>query len=366
MPTNLIPALDPASLPGPPWLFHLLWVVTFLIHVLFMNVVLGGSLLAALAGSRRVGRQESARFFVEVNSWGISLAITFGIAPLLFMQVIYGRFFYTATILVAWLWLGLLGLLTVAYYLNYVAKHRLRADRPVSVFLWIEAFCFLVIASIQVAVNLLHLQPTRWEHVADRTLVAFADPSFVPRFLHFVLAAVVVSGAFLAWSAVRRSQRGGDRAVCDGMARWGVQVALVGTVLQLVDGFWLLLTLPENVLRAFMRGGAATIGLLTLGIAAGVLLLVVLAQISDPLASPAKARWTLELVVGATALMILNRHQLRELYLAFASVGASPGVAAQWGVFALFLVVFLGCLGLTAWAVMRASNDRPAPGEESA
>ena len=47
MPTSLIPALDPAPLPGPPWLFHLLWVLTFVIHLLFVNMVLGGSLLAA-------------------------------------------------------------------------------------------------------------------------------------------------------------------------------------------------------------------------------------------------------------------------------------------------------------------------------
>ncbi len=47
---SLIPALDPAPLPGPPWLFHVLWVLTFLIHLLFVNTVLGGSLLAALAG----------------------------------------------------------------------------------------------------------------------------------------------------------------------------------------------------------------------------------------------------------------------------------------------------------------------------
>ena len=46
---------------------------------------------------------------MEVNSWAISFAITFGIAPLLFIQVLFGRFFYTATVLVAWAWLGMLG-----------------------------------------------------------------------------------------------------------------------------------------------------------------------------------------------------------------------------------------------------------------
>ena len=69
------------------------------------------------------------------------------------------------------------------------------------------------------------------------------------------------------------------------MARFGIRAALVTTLLQLVDGFWLLLALPEDVLKAFMRGGPATMVPLTVGILAGLLLLVVLAQIADPLAS---------------------------------------------------------------------------------
>ena len=29
MSADLVPALDPAPLPGPPWLFHTLWILTF-------------------------------------------------------------------------------------------------------------------------------------------------------------------------------------------------------------------------------------------------------------------------------------------------------------------------------------------------
>ena len=43
MTTSLIPGLDPAPIPGPPWLFTVLWVVTFLIHLILMNAALGGS-----------------------------------------------------------------------------------------------------------------------------------------------------------------------------------------------------------------------------------------------------------------------------------------------------------------------------------
>lgn len=366
MPTSLIPAVDPAPLPGPPWLFHVLWIVTFLVHLLFVNAVLGGSLLAALVGSSRPGGREAQSLFVEINSWAISFAITFGIAPLLFIQVLFGRFFYTATILMAWQWLGMLGLLTVAYYLNYVAKFRLRAGRPAGAVIALEALLFLAVAAILVAVNLLHLQPRRWENVAATAWAGFADPGFLPRFLHFVFAAVAMAGALLAFVAVKRASRGGGASSCAAMARLGVRAALVATAVQLADGFWLLLSLPGDVLKGLMRGGALTMLPLTLAIVIGLFLLVVLAQISDPLAQATKVRRVAELIVGTVILMILTRHQLRELYLAAAREGEHAAVATQWGVLALFLVVFVLCVALAVYAVARAMKDRPGPGEQVA
>ena len=366
MPNSLIPALDPAALPGPPWLFHLLWVLTFLIHLLFVNMVLGGTLLAAFVGRNKSGARETQTFFVEVNAWAISFAITFGIAPLLFMQVLFGRFFYTATILLAWAWLGMLGILTLGYYLNYVAKFRLRDGKDVRVVVIVEALCFLTIAAIQVAINLLHLQPGRWETVAQQAWAALGDPTFAPRALHFVFAAVAMAGAVLAFVATRRAAKGGDREACRGMANFGIRAALIATVLELLDGFWLLFALPEEVLKAFMRGGPATMVPLTVGILLGVLLIVVLGQITDPLAQEKKVRRVAELIIGAVVFMVVTRHQLRGIYLAPWRSGEQVTVATQWGPLALFLVTFLLCVGLTIYAIVRAVKDRPGPGEEAA
>ncbi len=188
----------------------------------------------------------------------------------------------------------------------------------------VEAACFMVIAGIQVTVNLLHMQPGRWGLVAGNAWAALADRTFAPRYLHFLLAAVAMAGALAAFVAVRRAGKGGDAAACRGMARFGIRAALVATLLQLMDGFWLLLALPEEVLRSFMRGGAATMAPLGVGIMAGVLLLVVLAGISDPLTQPARVRHVAELVVGAMIFMIVTRHQLRAFYLA-SSTGRGAG-----------------------------------------
>ena len=44
----LIPGPDAFPIPGPAWLFHILLVFTFFLHMLFMNLTLGGTILAAL------------------------------------------------------------------------------------------------------------------------------------------------------------------------------------------------------------------------------------------------------------------------------------------------------------------------------
>jgi len=54
MPAEMpLPALDPMPVPGPPWLFHALWLVTFAVHVVGVNVVLGASILGTLASFDR-------------------------------------------------------------------------------------------------------------------------------------------------------------------------------------------------------------------------------------------------------------------------------------------------------------------------
>ena len=83
---DLVPVVDAAGLPGPIWLFQLLLVFTFFLHLLFVNVTLGGSLLAWVAHTRASGSKDDPRGILAarltaVNGYGISLTITTGVAP---------------------------------------------------------------------------------------------------------------------------------------------------------------------------------------------------------------------------------------------------------------------------------------------
>ncbi len=253
MSPDLVPALDPMPMPAPAWLFHALLVFTFFLHALFMNLTLGGTILAAvgriLAGDRTGDhRGVLADRLVAINTYGISLTITTGIAPLLFIQLLYQQYFYTATILIGWVWLGFLVMLMVGYYAVYVYKFKGAPARGHGGGGWLvlAAAMFLLISMVHVAVNLIHAQPDQWAELAGSPWAILADPAYWPRLLHFVLAGIGMSGLVIAWWAVRQARAGTEPELNARIARFGWRWALWTTLAQVVDGFVLLFVLPQR------------------------------------------------------------------------------------------------------------------------
>jgi len=369
---SLIPALDAAGLPGPPWLFHVLLVFTFFLHLVFMNLTLGGTLLALFAHLRGGGRSDDfrgvlARRMMAINSYGISLTITTGIAPLLFMQLIYQQYFYTATILLASLWLAMLLFLTVGYYSAYLYKFRgvPSRGRGGGAWLGLSALMFLAIAMIHVAVNLVHAQPERWAAVSDGAWCVLADPTYWPRLLHFVFAGIGFSALVAAWWAVRRVRDGADVAINTDIARWVWKWALWATLLQVVDGFVLLMLLPQAVLRGIMTGRAATLVPLTVAILLGIGLLMMLARSANPVESPTLVVGTLGAMTLAIAVMTITRHEVRILYLAPFTADSVFQVVPQWGNFVIFALLLAAGLGTVGYMVRRVLTS-PASGAGAA
>ena len=100
--------------------YTILLVLTFAMHQAFMHYVLAGSLYVAWAslfpGSNRqptnsvilvLPRNERPLALI-LRDWMpfiLSAAITAGVAPLLFIQIVYQRQFYTANLLLSWRWM---------------------------------------------------------------------------------------------------------------------------------------------------------------------------------------------------------------------------------------------------------------------
>jgi hypothetical protein len=374
MKPGLIPPLDAAPLPGPAWLFQVLLVLTFFLHLVFMNLTLGGTLIAAVSRLLSRGRDGDHRTvlasrLMRVNSYGIALTITTGIAPLLFIQVLYQQYFYTATILLGWIWFAFLVMLVVGYYAAYVFK--LRFDRATAestagtLWLFLSATLFLLIAAVHVAVNLIHAQPEKWAAVEANPWSILADPAYFPRLLHFVLAGVAFSGLAMAWWAARRAAEGRDVELNGKLARSAWRWALWATVAQIVDGVVLLLVLPRHVLLGLMRGGAATMVPLTLAVLLAIGLLMMLSRVTDPVRQLGTVTGTLAALALTIAVMAITRDQVRDLYLASARAKFELVTAPQWGTFALFAVLLIAGLAAVAYLVRRVLSS-PATGSEAA
>jgi len=368
---DLLPALDPTPNPGPVWLFQVLLVFTWVLHALFMNLTLGGTLMAAVAQLASRGREGDHRTALAarmstINSYGIAFTITTGIAPLLFVQVIYHQTFYAATILIGGAWLGMLGLLMVGYYSAYLYKFRGAPTHGSGGTFWLvlSALLFLGIAMIQVAVNLIHSQPGEWLDVAANGWAALGDPTYVPRLLHFVLGGIALTAGLVSWWAVRKARQGEEVDLNESIARHAWKWAMGAIFLQVPDGFLFLMLLPRDVLSGVMSN-VWVVAPFAVGVLLALGLLMMLARIPNPVEKPGAVNGVLGAMVLTLAVMAITRHQVRMLYLEPFTTDLEWVMAPQWGNFVLFALLLVVALATVGWMV-REVNRSQAAGDEAA
>ncbi len=351
-----IPTVDPNPLPAPYWVLKLLLVVTFYLHILAMNLMLGGAALALVARLTSKGNPKRGRIFVDVAKKVPTLlaaTITLGIAPLLFVQVIYGQYFYTSTILIAWPWFLVLALLVAAYYgFYYVAYNGKRRPGAAGVVLFVSLALVMLIGFIYTNNFTLMQTPGRW---AAKYFAApsgwnlnLADPTLIPRYLHFMTAAVAVGGLLLVLLALARWKH--DREYAEYLFQFGGKAFQYATMTQFLVGIWFLISLPRNLRMIFMGDNpvaTAMFGIGVLGALAAIFLM------SEALRKQ-NIRMAAFGVTGITAVVILcmsiMRDSLRDAYLKPYFHPNQFAVKTQWAVFPLFLGTFVG--GIILWLVM--------------
>ena len=108
-------------LPAPLWLLTLLHLLTLTLHFAAMGLLFGG--LGALLLTRLPERwsRPGAQRLVRLLPTLMALTVTLGVAPLLFLQLVYHRQVYAAAIVSAWFWLALVVAAAIAYLLFYAA-----------------------------------------------------------------------------------------------------------------------------------------------------------------------------------------------------------------------------------------------------
>lgn len=358
MQTNLIPTIDPNPLPAPFWVFKLLLVVTFFLHILAMNFMLGGGVVALWAKWRAKDRALGSRVFFDVTRKLPSLlpaTITLGIAPLLFMQVLYGRFFYTSSIIMAWPWFLVLVFLTIAYYGFYYVSFRSGQHPGRAGSVMLSSVILIFVIGFLFSNNLtLSQTPSRWgdKYFADPSgwNLNLTEPTLIPRFLHFMVAAVAIGGLLLVFLALANWTR--DNAYAKALLQFGGKTFLYATMAQFAVGIWFLISLPRAMRMLFMGDNALATGLFLVGLAGGVAAIVLM---SDALRKE-NLRTAAYVVPGILGVVILSMSEMRDIlrdaYLQSYFRPEQFVVKTQWSVFPLFLLLFIG--GVILWFVMLA------------
>ena len=356
--SNLVPALDPNPLPAPYWVFKLLLIVTFILHILAMNFLLGGGVLALVAKWRARKSESGNRIFLDVARKLPSLlpaTITLGIAPLLFVQVLYGQFFYTSSIQIAWPWFLVLVLLTAAYYGFYYVSYRSGENPGRAGGVMLSSVILIFLIGFLFSNNLtLSQTPGRWAaqyfaHPNGMNL-NLAELTLIPRFLHFFVAAVALGGIFLVFMALANWKR--DQEYARQLLDFGGKAFMYATMAQFVVGLVFLVCLPRDLRMILMGDNPLATTLLLVGIGGGIVAIFLMAgalRSGNIGVAAIYVPGTMALVIACMATM---RDILRDAYLKPYFNPGQFAVKTQWSVFPLFLVLFVA--GAVLWFVMLA------------
>jgi hypothetical protein len=345
-PSALIAPAD--TIPAAPWLFRTLLDASFTVHLLFMNAALGLSLLGfvrSLRPARALGQQAA------MVPTATALAVNIGVAPLLFLQAVYGQFLYVSSTLMAVYWFALVLAVMAAYGLAYRQKYALHKNDRRGTLVWgLMSTLFLYASLTQTTNAVLLVKPDLWSgYFTDPagTLTAWSEPTFLPRWLHYVTASVALGGLCLAMIGHGRAKRQdptGEALKAEGLAWFGW-----ATLVQALDGVWWLMSLPRPLMLTFMGGDHAATALLMAGLAGtGAALAFAFKGRLMPAAGAA---------VITIAVMTVMRGVLRQMYLASFFDPAGLPVAPEPSTTAMFLGFFAVSIAVVAWAARHPKTD---------
>lgn len=304
------PWAEPAfSLPLPldPLLAQALLVLGFVLHIVFVNLTLGGSIMACVSFARArrdAGWVAFHRELLSALTYMKSLAVVLGVAPLLVLSVLHADRFYASSVLVAPYWLGVLPLLLVAFLALYghtYAWERLwgRHPKALGALLHLATACFLLVPWIYLTNLALMQSPELLAQQAGFWQTLAHSPNVPARFVHFLLASVAIQGL---WVAAWWGRRPGQEA----LRAWGLKWALVASLGQYLAGLLVWWSLPSHAWHGPMLWALA------LGVA-----LATAAMLAMAWALRGRPLWPAVLLLGATVVaMACVRHLHREAVLA--------------------------------------------------
>lgn len=352
------PAVDPIPLPAPVWLLKLLHIVTLALHFVAVEMLLGGLLLAVALSLFRGSPNclTTSRAIARRLTVVMTFVINFGVPPLLFAQVLYGRALYTSSVLIGLYWIGIIPTLILTYWLLYRFSARLDAGKSAW---WVGLIAWLFAGGVarMLSTNMtLMLRPEVWRKMYSASAMGAylpsGDPTLEPRWLLMLAGGLFFAGLWLMYLAGRSTFSANEKKFIAGLG--GKLAAGFGPV-YLLAGLWAAGVQPEAVKTGLAHDAlyhfAGSAGYGWLAVVAAAVLLSAFAGFGK--ISAAWVGWSCAGLALVTELLFtIYRDGVRDLTLLSKGYNVwDRVVVTNWSVVGLFLVLFLAGLGVLGWLI---------------
>lgn len=180
-----------------------LYVVTLCLHAVFVGYVLIGTGYALVHSLRRSDDPIAAQV-IDRLPFMLGCGITAGVAPLLFLQLLYQRQFYSANLVMGPRWGAVVPALIAGFYALYVAKASSRWRKPA---LALGAVCFLFVAWSWTELDRVMQAEPAWKAMYAAGERFYGDASIAPRLVLWIGVMTTLFAAVAAWFAARPAER---------------------------------------------------------------------------------------------------------------------------------------------------------------
>lgn len=300
--------------------FLLLLVVSWVVHIVFINVLLGaslGSVYLNYVGYKNNSKVHDRAAYLLTTPVTISenMGALWGVAPLLLVSILYTPLFYAASVMNSPHWLHIIYGNIVAFLLSYLYKftwHLLEEKhKALHIFIgFLAMLIFYTLPFVFMATVQLYLTPSTWT-INTHFWEALLRADTVWRLVHFFLATFAVSGVFMMLYGSYKRRKDDDRLAGELLIRMGRNWFIVATVLNFFAGPLVMFHFPAyGVERLFGSYYEALIVVAVLAMLYAIYLLVT--DFFNDAMTPGTAWKVTAMMAIAVLSMATLRHGMRE------------------------------------------------------
>ncbi|MDB5386659.1 MAG: hypothetical protein JWM11_2305 [Planctomycetaceae bacterium] len=354
--------LFPCGLPFPTAFYLILYVLTFALHQAFMHYVLAGSLYVAWTmafpgtsknqGELARSEQPLAAVLRDWMPFLLSAAITAGVAPLLFIQIVYQRQFYSANLLLFWRWMTVVPVLIVAFYLLYLVKSSIMNSWPRALRAAVAvatAGCFVFVGFCWTVNYLIGISESKWPEIYQTGQMPFFASTVLSRMAVWIGGSFATMTAIVAWQLFQQQKRNIDRNLSVEIQTLS-SLTFGGLAVLFAAGLMAIFESTASTRQAVLGLGAFPYLFLSLaGIAAQVG-----GWVAQRRLSRLRGQWLTVISSGALLTLLgisFTREAVRSNLVDLTSQYEKHAEAAKVGGFAVFLIFTVLVTGVIGWCL---------------